>query len=57
LDVADAALAATQRGQFVLTPQEWHGAIIRRAERMVSGQQPTSAMPGSSPARHEPGAI
>ena len=45
LDVADAALAATKRGQFVLTPQEWHGAIIRRAERLVSGEQPRSAMP------------
>ena len=46
LDVADAALAATKRGQFVLTPDEWHGAIIQRAARMVSGEQPTSAMPG-----------
>ena len=45
LDVADAAIAATKRGQFVLTPQEWHGAIIRRAERLVSGEQPRSAMP------------
>jgi NAD(P)-dependent dehydrogenase (short-subunit alcohol dehydrogenase family) len=46
LDVADAALAATARGQFVLTPPEWHGAIVQRAERMVSGEQPRSAVPG-----------
>ncbi len=46
LDVADAALAATARGEFVLTPPEWHGAIVRRAERLVAGQQPTSASPG-----------
>src|SRR5690349_23392648 len=45
LDVADAALAAMKRGQFVLTPKEWHSAIIRRAERLVSGEQPRSAMP------------
>src|SRR6478609_10323731 len=46
LDVADAALAATKRGEFVITPPEWHGAIVRRAERFVAGQQPTSASPG-----------
>ena len=46
LDVADAALAATERGEFVLTPPEWHAAIVRRAERLVAGQQPTSASPG-----------
>jgi NAD(P)-dependent dehydrogenase (short-subunit alcohol dehydrogenase family) len=46
LDVADAALAATMRGEFVITPPQWHAAIIRRAERMVAGRQPTSASPG-----------
>ena len=46
LDVADAAIAATKRGEFVITPPEWHGAIVRRAERFVAGQQPTSASPG-----------
>ena len=45
LDVAAAALSATNRGQFVLTPPQWHGAIVRRAERFVDGQQPESAEP------------
>jgi NAD(P)-dependent dehydrogenase (short-subunit alcohol dehydrogenase family) len=46
LDVADAALAATRRGEFVITPPDWHAAIVRRAERLVAGRQPTSAEPG-----------
>lgn len=46
LDVADAALAATRRGEFVIAPPEWHAAIVRRAERLVAGRQPTSAEPG-----------
>jgi NAD(P)-dependent dehydrogenase (short-subunit alcohol dehydrogenase family) len=49
LDVADAALAAIARGQFVLTPPEWHGAIVRRAERFVDGRQPASAEPSQPP--------
>jgi NAD(P)-dependent dehydrogenase (short-subunit alcohol dehydrogenase family) len=49
LDVAEAALAAAQRGQFVLTPAEWHIAITRRAERMVAGEQPKSAVPSRPP--------
>jgi NAD(P)-dependent dehydrogenase (short-subunit alcohol dehydrogenase family) len=49
LVIADAALAATTRGQFVLTPPEWHNAIVRRAKAIVDGRQPVSARPDDPP--------
>jgi NAD(P)-dependent dehydrogenase (short-subunit alcohol dehydrogenase family) len=40
-EVAAAALTATAAGRFLLTPDEWHAAVTRRAEALVHGAQPT----------------
>jgi hypothetical protein len=40
--VADDALAAVWEGRFAVVPDEWRDAVVQRAQRLISGQPPTS---------------
>lgn len=44
-DVADDALAAVQEGRFAVVPRAWHAAVVRRSDRLVSGELPTVPVP------------
>jgi NAD(P)-dependent dehydrogenase (short-subunit alcohol dehydrogenase family) len=47
-DVAAAALAAMEAGRFLVVPAEWQPALVARAERLVSGEQPSLPVPATS---------
>ena len=47
-DVADDALAAVEAGRFVVVPGEWRAAVVRRAQRLASGQPPVLPTPGDT---------
>lgn len=39
-EVAAAAIEAAEAGRFLVTPDEWHAAVTRRAEDLVHGARP-----------------
>ena len=39
-EVAAAAIEAAAAGRFLVTPEEWHAAVTRRAEDLVHGARP-----------------
>ena len=47
-DVVAAAALAAAPGRFLVGPTEWHSAVIRRAEDLASGAQPTLPEPNST---------
>jgi NAD(P)-dependent dehydrogenase (short-subunit alcohol dehydrogenase family) len=44
-DVAGLALSAVRSGRFLVVPDEWAGAIARRAERLLAGALPEMPAP------------
>jgi NAD(P)-dependent dehydrogenase (short-subunit alcohol dehydrogenase family) len=48
VDVADQALAAVERGDFLVVPDEWRAAISARAAGLLTGDQPTVPLPSDA---------
>jgi NAD(P)-dependent dehydrogenase (short-subunit alcohol dehydrogenase family) len=48
-DVADQALAAVDRGDFLVVPDEWRAALSARTAGLLAGDQPTVPTPRSPP--------
>jgi NAD(P)-dependent dehydrogenase (short-subunit alcohol dehydrogenase family) len=46
LDIAAEALDAVEAGRFVVAPEPWRAAILRRAERLAAGRYPALPEPG-----------
>lgn len=44
-DVAAHALAAARSGRFLVMPEEWQPATVRRTERLLSGEAPALPVP------------
>ena len=55
LEVADQALAAIGQGRFVVMPDDWRGAITRRAQQLATGDRPSAPLPDRAVERSESG--
>jgi hypothetical protein len=54
-DVAAEALAAARAGRFLVLPDEWRAAAVRRTERLLSGDVPELPTPHAHPDARPPG--
>jgi NAD(P)-dependent dehydrogenase (short-subunit alcohol dehydrogenase family) len=45
-EVAAQAVEASLRGRFLVVPDEWSNAVVRRATRLVTGEPPEMPSPG-----------